>query len=122
MVRLCLLLFLLYVVNIYGQQTIGCIELSNPKMSTLVDTDTGIEVLAREFQCPERPLWATELNGVLFKVVPKDKAYLWTEKDGLHLGTTMPGKKAVNCEFDLREGYLYLTSIDVLAKIKLIKP
>tara|TARA_B100000989_G_C19491538_1_gene450042 strand:+ start:979 stop:1206 length:228 start_codon:yes stop_codon:yes gene_type:complete len=58
--------------------------------------------------------------GVLFETAPR--GVLVIDKDGLHLGKIMPGKKTTNCEFDLREEYLHLTSTDVLARIKLEKP
>ncbi len=85
MVRLCLLLFFLDVVNISGQQTIGSIELLSTKMSTLVNTDAGIEGLGTEFQWAERPVWVLELNGVLITDFPNNKAHLWAEKDRLQL-------------------------------------
>jgi len=159
--RLCPFLFFLYLINLSGQQTIGSIELLNPKLSALVDVDAGIEALATGFHWAEGPVWVPELNGVLFTDAPNNRAYLWSEKDvltlflnpsgmtnhaphstnerangltldsagnlilckdGLHLGTIMPGKKKANCGFDLKEEYLYHTSTDVLARIKLAKP
>jgi gluconolactonase len=59
-------------------------------------------------------------SGVVFATGPG--GVLVIDKDGLHLGTIMPGKKTANCGFDLNEEYLYLTSTDVLARIKLAKP
>jgi len=85
MMRLCPLLFFLYLINLSGQQTIGSIELLSPKMSALVDVDAGIEVLATGFQWAEGPVWVPELNGVLFTDVPNNRAYLWSEKYGLKL-------------------------------------
>jgi len=41
--------------------------------------------------------------------------------EGKHLGTIRPGKATANCAFDEAEDYLYLTSTDVLARIKLNK-
>ena len=85
MMRLCPLLFFLCLINLSGQQTIGSIEILSPKMSALVDVDAGIEVLATGFQWAEGPVWVPELNGILFTDVPNNRAYLWTEKDGLQL-------------------------------------
>jgi len=39
--------------------------------------------------------------------------------EGKHLGTIRPGKATANCAFDPKEEYLYLTSNDVLARVKL---
>ena len=59
-------------------------------------------------------------SGVVFATGPG--GVLVIDKNGLQLGTIMPGKKTANCEFDLKEEYLYLTSTDILARIKLAKP
>ena len=55
-------------------------------------------------------IFATGPGGVLV-IGPKGK----------HLGTIRPGKATANCAFDAAEDYLYLTSTDVLARIKLNK-
>jgi len=44
---------------------------------------------------------------------------LLIDSDGAHLGTILPGKLTANCEFDADENYLYLTSADIVARIKL---
>ncbi len=85
MVRLCPVLFFLYVLNISGQQTIRSNGLLSLKKSALVNTDAGIQVLATRFQWAKVPLWIPELNGVLFTDIPKNKAYLWAGKDELQL-------------------------------------
>ena len=56
-------------------------------------------------------------SGIIFATGPG--GVLLLDSLGLHLGTIMPGKKTADCGFDKDEKYLYLTSTDVLARIKL---
>jgi len=56
-------------------------------------------------------------SGVVFTTGPGGVLVL--DQKGTHLGTVMPGKSTANCGFDSDENYLYLTSSDVLARIKL---
>ena len=58
-------------------------------------------------------------SGVVFATGPG--GVLLIDEEGNHLGTIMPGKSTANCGFDSNEEYLYLTSTDVLARIKLKK-
>jgi gluconolactonase len=41
------------------------------------------------------------------------------DESGKHLGSIMPGKSTANCGFNAEEDYLYLTSADMLARIKI---
>ena len=56
-------------------------------------------------------------SGTVFATGPGGVLVL--DKNGKHLGTIMPGKSTANCGFDAEENYLYLTSTDVLARVKL---
>lgn len=56
-------------------------------------------------------------SGIIFATGPG--GVLLLDSMGVHLGTIMPGKKTANCSFDKDEQYLYLTSSDVLARVKL---
>ena len=56
-------------------------------------------------------------SGVIFATGPGGVLVL--DASGTHLGTIMPGKSTANCGFDADEGYLYLTSTDILARIKI---
>ena len=56
-------------------------------------------------------------SGIIFATGPG--GVLLLDSMGVHLGTIMPGKKTANCSFDRDEQYLYLTSTDVLARVKL---
>ena len=56
-------------------------------------------------------------SGIIFATGPG--GVLLLDSMGMHLGTIMPGKKTANCSFDKDEQYLYLTSTDVLARVKL---
>ena len=65
------------------QEFIGEIEQLDSDMGLFVSKESKIEVLASGFSWAEGPLWVSKLNGVLFTDVPKNKAYLWTERQGL---------------------------------------
>lgn len=56
-------------------------------------------------------------SGIVFATGPGGVLVL--DPKGKHLGTIRPGKSAANCSFDVEEEYLYLTSTDLLARIKL---
>ena len=56
-------------------------------------------------------------SGIIFTTGPG--GVLLLNPKGKHLGTIMPGKATANCAFDSDESYLYLTSDNVLARIKL---
>ena len=62
---------------------IGEIERLDSDMGLFVSKESKIEVLASGFSWAEGPVWVPKLNGVLFTDVPKNKAYLWTERQGL---------------------------------------
>ena len=67
------------------QEFIGEIERLDSDMGLFVSKESKIEVLASGFSWAEGPVWVPKLNGVLFTDVPKNKAYLWTERQGLSL-------------------------------------
>lgn len=79
------LVFCLYSISLFAQETIGSVEFLSPKMTSLIDAEAEIEVLATGFLWAEGPVWVPKLNGVVFTDVPNNKAYLWTEKEGLRL-------------------------------------
>jgi len=56
-------------------------------------------------------------SGIIFTTGPG--GVLLLDPKGKHLGTIMPGNATANCAFDSDESYLYLTSDNVLARIKL---
>ena len=80
-----LIIVSLVVINTKGQQIFGSVEFLDPRMEVFFDRDTKIEVLAKGFTWAEGPVWVSKLNGVVFTDVPNNKAYLWTEEDGLSL-------------------------------------
>ena len=56
-------------------------------------------------------------SGTIFSTGPG--GVLVIDPQGKHLGTIRPGKPTANCAFDADETYLYLTSNDILARIKI---
>ena len=60
-------------------------------------------------------------SGAVFATGPVG-GVLVISPNGEHWGTIRVGKATANCGFDANEEYLYLTSTDVLARIKILKP
>ena len=73
------------VLSAKAQDFIGEIEQLDSDMALLVSKESKIEVLANGFSWAEGPVWVPKLNGLLFTDVPKNKAYLWTERQGISL-------------------------------------
>lgn len=65
--------------------SVGRVEQKVKALELLVSPSTPIEVLADGFTWAEGPVWVPHLNGLLFTDVPNNKAFLWTEKNGLQL-------------------------------------
>ena len=68
-----------------AQDFVGEIEQLAPDMALYISKESKIEVLANGFSWAEGPVWVPKLNGILFTDVPKNKAYLWTERKGISL-------------------------------------
>ena len=68
-----------------AQDFVGEIEQLDPDMALYISKESKIEVLANGFSWAEGPVWVPKLNGILFTDVPKNKAYLWTERQGVSL-------------------------------------
>ena len=68
-----------------AQDFVGEIEQLAPDMALYISKESKIEVLANGFSWAEGPVWVPKLNGILFTDVPKNKAYLWTERQGISL-------------------------------------
>ena len=66
-----------------GQEFIGDVDRLDPEINLFVPEGAKVEVLASGFSWSEGPVWVPHLQGVLFTDVPKNKAYLWTERQGL---------------------------------------
>jgi len=62
---------------------IGEIVSWDQALSSIVSTDTPIEVLAEGFQWTEGPAWDSNRKQLYFSDVPQNKAFKWSEQDGL---------------------------------------
>ena len=65
------------------QKTIGEIAVWDKQLDSVLKRDTPIEVLADGFQWSEGPAWDPARQTIYFSDVPQNKAYQWSEKDGL---------------------------------------
>ncbi len=58
------------------------IEIYDPEMITVIDSQAVIEVLAEGFNWSEGPLWLATEQKLLFTDVPENTIYSWDEKNG----------------------------------------
>lgn len=65
-------------------QTIGNIAIWDEAAREVISENTPIEVLATGFQWSEGPAWDPVRKQLYFSDVPKNKAYDWSEKNGLN--------------------------------------
>ena len=80
----CLCIFLNSTVG-FGQATaedIGSIDFISEELSGILNKDAKIEILARDCQFTEGPLWVARENMLLFSDVPANIIYKWTEAGG----------------------------------------
>ena len=64
-------------------QTIGSIEVLDERLSSIIDANASIEVLASGFSWSEGPVWVPSLNSLLFSDVPMNTIYQWNEQDSI---------------------------------------
>lgn len=62
--------------------TIGSMEVKDPRFHTVVATGTGIEVIGKDFSWIEGPLWLPTEGCLVFSNIPPNKVWRWTEKRG----------------------------------------
>jgi len=65
--------------------TIGKIAIWDEDLSNVISTDAEIEVLAEGFQWAEGPAWDPKRQQLYFSDVPQNKAYIWSERNGLQI-------------------------------------
>ena len=77
------LLSFLFVGNAQDYPTVGSVERLDDAINELIPEASKIEVLAEGFDWSEGPVWVPALNGLLFTDVPQNKAFKWSEAEGL---------------------------------------
>ncbi|MCY4560718.1 MAG: SMP-30/gluconolactonase/LRE family protein [Flavobacteriaceae bacterium] len=83
-----LILLLIFNTSLFSQRDypiIGSVQRLSDQINTLISPDATIQELASGFSWSEGPLWVHKLNGLIFSDVPTNKAYLWTESNGLEV-------------------------------------
>jgi gluconolactonase len=63
--------------------TTGSIEILDPKLLSLLDSNAVVEILATGFKWSEGPLWIRDGNYLLFSDIPPNKIMKWSEEKGL---------------------------------------
>ena len=77
------LLSFLFIGNAQDYPTVGFVERLDGAINELIPEASKIEVLAEGFDWAEGPVWVSALNGLLFTDVPQNKAFKWSETEGL---------------------------------------
>ncbi|MEZ4911563.1 MAG: SMP-30/gluconolactonase/LRE family protein [Saprospiraceae bacterium] len=76
------------------------IQVLEPDLLQIIDSNAQIETLENGFSWAEGPLWWEEEKALLFSDVPKNTVYKWTEGKKLETYLHPSGKTANNSEFN----------------------
>ena len=80
------LLSILILIQIFACSTTvkknDSIVIFDDSMLNIIDTSTEIEYLIDSLNVAEGPLWDENSSSLLFTQVPKNKIYIWNEKEG----------------------------------------
>lgn len=74
----------------------GYIEIYDPEMLQILDSNATIEVLADGFNWSEGPLWLASENKLIFTDVPENTIYSWDEKNGKQIYLKPSGYTIIN--------------------------
>lgn len=109
----------------------GHIEIYDPEMLSVIDTNAIIEILADGFTWSEGPLWLAKENKVIFTDVPENTIYSWDPQNGKQIylkpsGYTIindkGGKEGANGLMLDREGHLILCQHGNRSVAKMLAP
>jgi gluconolactonase len=67
--------------EISKDSAVGKIEIYDPGALKLIDSNATIEVIGRNYNWSEGPLWIPSLHSLLFSDVIENKIYKWNEVD-----------------------------------------
>ena len=62
--------------------TIGQLEVEDPRFHDVIAPGTPIEIVASGFSWIEGPVWIDSENALVFSNIPPNKAWKWTEANG----------------------------------------
>ena len=69
----------------------GKIEVIDNELSSLINKDAKVEIIAEGFEWSEGPLWLEKQQMLIFSDVPKNTIYKWTEAKGKEVYLTPSG-------------------------------
>ena len=69
----------------------GEVEFIEPELSTLVNKDAKVEIIAEGFEWSEGPVWLDKQQMLIFSDVPTNTIYKWTEAKGKEVYLTPSG-------------------------------
>lgn len=72
-------------------KNIGSIEQIDPALSSIINENAKIEIIAKGFGWSEGPVWLKNQKMLVFSDVPKNTIYKWTEEKGLEVYLTPSG-------------------------------
>lgn len=75
------------------------IEVRNPRLRTVVDKNSELELLSSDFQFTEGPIWDGYKGQLTFSDIPGDTIYTWTHRDGVAV-FRRPSNKANGNAYD----------------------
>ena len=62
--------------------SIGKIEVIDPQLASVLDTNARIEIIAEGHEWTEGPVWVASENKLLYSDIPQNKIFEWTEEGG----------------------------------------
>ena len=77
-------------------KTAGHIEIYDPEMLQIIDSNAVIEILAEGFNWSEGPLWLPSENKLIFTDVPENTIYAWDDKNGKQVYLNPSGYTIIN--------------------------
>lgn len=63
----------------------GSVERLSPLLDNIIPQGELPEIIAKDFEWTEGPLWLTEQHILLFSDIPENSVFKWSEKDGIKL-------------------------------------
>lgn len=67
--------------NLQKDSATGSIEIYDNRALKLIDSNARIEVIGKNYNWSEGPLWIAETHSLLFSDVPENKIYKWNQAD-----------------------------------------
>ncbi len=92
-IRICILALIAMLTSCKTKEgkNMGVINLIDPELTSIIDKNAEVEIIAEGFEWSEGPLWIDQYKMLLFSDVPNNVIHKWTEEKGLETYLTPSG-------------------------------